>query len=643
MLPLEKLNKMLAELEDPGEWHDNLLSSTRSLVDMSRIHMGKQYDKWDKNNDVYRGYRKPDVEDKHAKDRKEPEKMVVPVTYSQAQTFAAFIFSLYTQNEHTFELTGMNPDSHRAAKVGEALLQRDLVYNLFESKLYQLLVDVARFSMGVMKVGWTTKTQTVTEMQAAPPIPVLGRIPGIREMLPQRPPVPVEKEVVEYQGNEILSISPYRFYPDTRLPLTRFQDGEFCASEDEYSYMQLKDLEDRGVVFGIDFVNTMSKDVYDKRGSTRMSSAFRIPEATATNSLSDTNNNGTVVVTEVVRIIIPSKTVVDSDGTVLDENITKPTKYLIWYANDNRIIRFEKYNYQHNKFCYHVALYSPDQNDAETIGLADTIDQLQSVLTWFINSRITNVRKVINNSLIVDQEAIMMEDLKNRRSVIRMKPGMAKLGIDRYIKQLDVQDVTTNHLADAKFLQELVSLTTGINENMLGQFHQGRRSAREAGNVMANAAARLKMIAVLMFRSCLQTMAEQMISNLRNGLDSETLVKVMGLQESAESQFLPVTKSDLVGRYDFVMFDGTLPSEKSQKAEIFMELLKLFVSSPDAAIALGIDPKECFREFMELKGIRNPERFLLPPPPPQAAQPGMLGPEMGGQVPVGPDQPFTGF
>jgi hypothetical protein len=629
----DQINKGLQQKELP-DWHSDLLNTTRDLVDMSRRTMSKQYGRWDANNDVYRGYRQPDDKDKKAKERGEPEKMIVPVTYSQAQTFAAFVFALFTQRDTMFELTGQNPSSHKAAKIGEALLQRDLVYNIFEAKLYQLLIDVARYGVAVTKTYWCKETQRVRE-----PVTIPGKsFMGVQ--LTQDQVEWQEKEVTKFLGNKIMSVSPYRFYPDTRLPITRFQDGEFVASEDEYSMQQLYTLQAQGVVFGVEHIVNMDKDRWDKRGTGRLSDGFTPLDTQKTSQAA--KQSGTVVITEVQRIINPSKFMVA--GKPLDAAVDRQVKYLVWYANDSRVIRFEPLNYLHDQFTYDVALYSPDQQDETPVSLADTIDMLQSTMTWFINARITSVRKVIQNYLVVDPEGVDIQDVLKRNPIIRLKPGAGQRGIDRWIKQLNVTDVTTNHLQDAKFLEELIQLTSGINDNMMGQFNGGRRSAQEARNVFTSAASRLKMIATLIFRMCLEQMGRKMLSNLRDGLDEQTMVKLVGIDDTVNGGFVGVSKSDLVGSYDFEVFDGTLPSEKGVKADIFAQIVQEFIKAPEQSLAIGIDPKACFIELLELRGVKNPERFMLQAPPPGAVpgQPGAPAAAPTQPAPAGTPFPMLG-
>lgn len=58
-------------------------------------------------------------------------------------------------------------------------------------------------------------------------------------------------ERVKRQNNTVRKVSPYHFYPDTRIPLERFQEGEFCSVEHSETKMSLKKLEAGGAVVGL--------------------------------------------------------------------------------------------------------------------------------------------------------------------------------------------------------------------------------------------------------------------------------------------------------------------------------------------------------------------------------------------------------
>ena len=591
------------ELEQPTEFHRALLVHVKSLVDSSRKKMSEFYDMWDHADEVYRGIRQSDKQDVHAKERDEPVKMVVPITYSQINTFVAFCISLYTQRERLFELVGRGEEDHRAAKVGEALLARDLTYNVFETILHQFLLDIARFGVGILKTCWVRHTK-----KGMVPMPV----PGMKlfgAQITEDTTVGVEQDIVTYLGNQILSVSPYRFFPDVRLPIQRFQEGEFVASETEYTLATLRQMAHEGEVAGVRWVKPFSMSDYNARGyPTRMSGM--LPARPEDQLSVSPSSGGMVLLTEVQVSLVPSEFKVN--GKPMGEE-DYPVKWVVWYVNDKRIVKAEPLGYDHNDYTYDVAEFSPDIHKLINDGLAGTIDQLQSVITWLINSHITSVRKVIQNYLIVDPSGVELKDLQERKPLIRLRSDRAGTGVDKWVKQLAVADVTASHIRDSNELQSVVQLVTGINDNALGQFFTGRRSATEARNVNSAAAARLKLPALLIFRNALEPLARKMLSNHQQGLDVEQYVAVLGelADQSDYQQFTKVTRQDLVGNYDFEVFDGTLPTERAQQAMALQEFLAQFMNNPETVMMLGYDPKKIVEEWLELRGIRNPKRFLM--------------------------------
>ena len=589
--------------EEQSEFHKTILLDSKNLVKMSRNKMQTYYSKWDHSAEIFRSIRPRDKEDSKARERDEPEKMVVPIAFSQAQTFVAFCYSLFTQRDRIFELEGNTTEDDRPAQVGEALLAHNLRYNKFEAILDLYLRDIARFGLGIMKVSWHTEMQTIREQQTTPGSSFLG----VRIAKPQTRTI--EKEAVKYQGNKITHISPYRFFPDTRLPLIRFQEGEFCASEDLYSFSQLKQWQHEGLVSGIDKIKPISRDT-EKQDGYRFDTGEDSSGAFSPGGgmRGDGQIKKSVIVTEIQRDLIPSDYMVNDVPLGPEDH---PVKYVIWLANNQRVIKCEPLGYLHNQFTYVAAPFIYDDNVHVADGLMDTIGTLSDVITWFINTRITNVRKVIQDKVVVQPKNINMDDLEQRRPVIRLTSS-AVGDISRSIMQLPLQDVTTNHITDARFLHEIVQVVTGINDTVLGQFQPGRRSATEHRNVTSGSAARLKACASVVYWVSLEPLAQQMLSNLQDGLDEKQFVKLVGLEEALAGQrFIGVTKQDLIGDYQFNAFDGTLPGERSNTAQALEEVLTMLLQNPNAAILFGLDPKKILREVMILRGVKNPERFSL--------------------------------
>lgn len=600
-------------------FHKEMLTHCTGLLKLSRDKMNQRYTLWDKADEVYRGLLRPDVQDRKAEERGEPIKMIVPLTYSQIQTFLAFCFAMYYQKEYFFELVPMGEEDYIPAKVAQAVLERDLAHNNFDGVLYQFLLDVSRFGLGIVKSGWARETQQVLSQYDVEEKRLFGFLPSTKRTVTEL----VLK--TKYLGNKITSVSPYRFFPDPRLPVSRFQEGEFCASEDEFSWHTLKRMESSGEVIGMDHVRGFTKASFRERGGPARFPGVRAVDADRLDvSTGRGNTLGSVIITEVQVTIMPKKFMVDGKPLGTEDY---PVKYNVWIANDQRVVKCEPLNYVHDEYTYDIGEFSPDSNNFVNPGLSETIDQLQSVISWLINSHITSVRKTIQNWLVVDPEKVEMSDLYNRRPVIRMKPGVSMGGIDRYLKQLAVVDVTANHMRDAEELQKVVQLITGINDNALGQFNSGRRSATEARNVNSAAAARLKVPVQLLFKGALTGLARKLVSNLRDGLDEETYVRIIGDNANLGTlaQFKKVTREDLIGEYDFAVFDGTLPSERSQQAQTLQDLVVEFMQVPGLLQQMGYDLGAITKEILVLRGVKHPDRFRIQTVTQPPMMPGMPG------------------
>ena len=605
----EKIKKELEKGKE-SPLHESLRSHATALVEMSRAKMKDHYDMWDIFDDIYRGKRFPDKTDLERRRKDEPEKMVVPLGYAQIQTFVAFCIMLYTQKESIVELEAESPEDEQPARLGEALMDRDLRKNCFVPKLKQYLTDIARFGVGVFKHTW------VKEMQKMPAVTPLE---GSTQAYSEEPQMKTK-----YLGNRVENISPYRFFPDPRLPLSRLQEGEFCADEDEVSILELEKQERDGLVAGVKNIERWThNDLSAREGRSRLFS-----QTTGDDLSNQGQSKGMCVRTEVQLWLTP-KDFKDSNGDPMGPE-DYPILYVITYCNDHTVIRCEPMNYIHNEFTYDCAEFNPDMHHLVNTSLSEIIDMLQSTISWFINSRITNVRRVIQNRLVYDPSAIEDEDLKKDTPHIRMNSAAYGGDVRRFLFQLQLQDVTTGHITDVEVLKQIMMEVTSISENGLGQYASGRRSAEEARNVNFNAASRMKIIATIIYMSGLEPLFRKMLSNLRDGLDEETYVRVRGVaSDPMEYVGFKVTKDQLVGNYDFKIFDATLPSEKGYIAAQIGEMLMAMMSNPEAIPLFGYDPRKLFDKMFELRGVKNLDALKLDP---IAAQQMMLAQQMMNQT-----------
>ena len=627
---IKELDKDSAELSD---FHKELLEHVKELVKMSRSKMSKYYDDWDRQQEVYRGERQPDKDDVQQEMRGKPVKMVVPSTFAQVMTFTSFLFLLYTQNKTFYELLPTGDEDYGTKhRDMEKVLERDTRANQWNAMLFQHLLDTSRFGTGVLECCWTRKMTRIY----VPEEPVVATIAGVSTEVRAGSEW---REYLKYEGNLVRAVSPYRWFPDTRYPIVDFQRGEFCACEEEYSKTLLKDLEEAGEVAGVDFIQPLPRNFDKSRGGpTRMGSDLIPPVrggqvgggGPGAGSGSATKATGVVLVTKVQVWIVPSKFKFGGEKRLGPEEF--PVLYHIWYANDNRVIRVEPAYWWHNEFGWTLAQFTPDMQQTVALGLADLIYRLQDVITWLINSRVTDVRRNLRGRNIVNPAFIDTKSLDSEGDIYVRKGANAAM-IDRAIRPLDVNDVTRGHFTDADALGKIMEVVTGVNANAMGQYNSGRRSASEARVVTAGAAGRMKMHGQLIWDTSLGRLGRLMLSNLRQSLSLEAFQGVVGVDPMIQARFevFKGTPEEVISGGDFFTFDSTLQSERNFVAQSLQELLVAVIGNPEAAQMLDIDPRSMLNEVQFLRGAGNVSRFSLqkqvasgqaPPLPQVMPQPG---------------------
>ncbi len=149
-----------SEKENP--FHDAILKKAMGHVKESRSKMSQKYEGWSYNDEVYRGLRRPDIEDTKNSQRGKPVKMIVPNTFAQVQTFVSYLFLLFNQNRNFFELvpTG-SEDGNSKRRNMELVLTNNLRKNRWNTTLYQHLAHTGIFGLGILSCEWTRKIATL--------------------------------------------------------------------------------------------------------------------------------------------------------------------------------------------------------------------------------------------------------------------------------------------------------------------------------------------------------------------------------------------------------------------------------------------------------------------------------------------------
>lgn len=651
-MPLDAFLKKLQDTKSPE--HTALLAHAKKLIEKSRNDMSPNYALWDSHDEVFRSKHKVDKEDRVSDAKGQPRKLVIPLTFAQIMTFVAFNVMTVTQNRRFFELEPTGTEDNPLREPMELILERDLRRNTWNAFLVQFFLDIGRFSLGAAEVCYHEDYRYMRVQRTKTVDSAFGEQVQTSTNTFEKIPV--------FIGNKVFPISPYRFFPDTNLPLTRYQEGEFCGSEDTFSMASLRSQSD--ALFNLDKIpKWQDEKLKERRKRARMDDMPVIRSSDGQDSTGDKGTmvkSGPVCITKLVLDINPkdfseAHKEIESLG---DEPF--PLRFVLWYANDQTIVRFEEAYYLHCQFPYILAQFMPDQHQTVNEGLADVCEQIAGLVTWKWNAHVTSQKNSVESKWIVDPAGVDIKSLESRSPYIKLLKNAAQTDVRRYIQQFVTQDVTSNIMADSDGLKNLLESITGFTGQMQGQYSQGRRSATQDRVVAQGASARGKVGLASQWDTAFERLGKQLIANNRQEMEFDTFSRIMGDREwpvnpkappqvdpmTGMGLLDPITGMPVVTRFtveevydlfhadpvtiatseDFFVFDATNPSEKAFLAQSLQEILMELLANPQIAQVLGYGPeqiRELFNQIYLLRGVTPPS---LPTPQQQ-------GTPQGGTVP----------
>ncbi len=605
MMPSEVTDILRLNDKIVSPMHQALLDHCEKLLKQSRECMECFYPDWDARHEIYMRRRPVDKNDVEATKQGLPRKIVVPLSYQQINTFVAFGYMLFTQRERFYEFNPVEDSDRPMRECGELLVHRDMQASNYKGNLVQSLLNVARFGINC-EIDSYESEYVYVPISSTQPAPMFEGQPTGEATV-----TTAITKVLRRQGNSVRQISPYRIFVDPGFHITEWRRGAFFAWDDEFSRDTLSVMQADGLVMGVEHVDKYTTNGLEKVGRKAPRFAGINPKKPAESDV--------VVVTQMVVTLVPAS-IKDPQGKAFGRE-TIPHKWLIWIANDCRIIRAEPMTALHNQFPASISFFSPDLHEATLSSLAYMINDLQALVSWFMNSRMAAVTRTVDNQMIVDPLLINVDDVTLRHRVIRMQKAGAGKDVRRGIMPLEIKDSTQGHVADMAALTALMQSITGVNDNMSGQYNGGRRSATEARSTMTGAASRVKMVFDVMWGMAYQPQANRMLLNHRQAITVEEFTSVCG-QAKAQQYFEQFrgTPEQLVRSYDFVSYDGTLPSEKLFMAQQLQELLMILMSNPASAAAFGMDPVKVLKQSMELRGMGTGLDLMFDQVPPALPQ-----------------------
>ena len=535
----------------PGEdFHDKLVGWIKTRATESRNEMSKRFDSWNEIDKVLTTYIPLKDKEKATKrkDKTKPVSIVFPYTYSMLEALLTYLSMAFFQDP-MFRYEGVGSEDVKGGMLLEQVNRLHCIKTFAALNVHTVLRNSLAYGIGPGAPSWQ-----VTQGK----IPVKSRVSYVDG--PTTDSVNWVDSVI-FEGNRLDPIDPYMYLPDPSVSSINVQDGEFVGwiVRDNLMNMMVEEQNSEGSIFNVKYLKGMknkTSSLSTDQSQRNLKYGGSDPRAATPSS---TNHVDTIYM--YINLIPRDWKLGPSEY---------PEKWLFGLASDAVIISAEKIQHAHGQ--YPVAVASPEYDGFSPTPIArlEILHGLQHTLDWLFNSHIANVKKAVNDMLVVDPYLVNIKDLEDPEpgKLIRLRRPAWGRGVDKVVQQLQVNDITRANISDSAYITGWMDRIAGADQSMGGTLRQGgpeRLTKGEFQGTRQGGIARLQRMAMIIGMQFMQPMANMFAVHTQQYMKKETYVRTIGrYQEELERQFgkdarIPVTPYDLSVNYDLIAHDGSIP------------------------------------------------------------------------------------
>jgi len=591
------------DLRPASQEHARLLKEVYTRALESSREISKRFESWKKVDRTLTAYVKLDKEETNIKtvDDRRPVSIVVPYSYATLETILTYFVSAFLENP-IFRYEGSGPEDIVGAILLEKVIEQQTTQFKVALNLHTMFRDSLSYGIGVVtptwdrKWGWKTVVQDSGFMSA-----LLGRFMSTGK-------VRGREECILFEGNRLKNVDPYSYLPDPNVPIHDVQQGEYVGWVEQTNYMKLLELEKNDPdIFNVKYLKGIGSGGRSQFNKTKTDSGRgdRIGNS----------QFGSDMATNPIDVVWMYWTMIPKDQKLGKSEY--PEKWLFGLAADKVLICAKQLNLNHNM--YPVAVCAPDFDGYSTtpVSRLELMYGMQEALDWLFNSHISNVRKAINDMLIVDPSLINMADLEDPKpgKLIRMRRSAWGRGVENAVKQLAVNDVTRSHIGDAASIIDYMQRTSAATDSVSGMIRKSgeRVTAQESKSTTQNALSRLTKAAKIASLQAMQDIGYMFAVHTQQLMSKDLFIKASGTWQDVLKQEYPaqsrihVTPMDLVVDYDVIVKDGS--TAVGGDTEGWIEVFRIMAQQPQ--LYQSFDMVRIFKHIARIMGAKDINEFIL--------------------------------
>lgn len=534
------------------------------------------------------------------KDPRKPVSIVFPYSYAILETLVSYLVAAFLPDP-MFRYEGTAPEDIAGAILMEKVIQLQVLRNKVGLNLHTMFRDACAYGFGVCSPYWAVKHGKKQQRAER------GFYDGYGQFTSTGFGRTSSTEIL-FEGNAVTNVDPYNYLPDPSYSIHDVQKGEFVGWLDRSNYMDLlSEEQDDPTMFNVRYLRHCNNKSSRILGSDSRTSRTRSSSGNFTTF--DRNISQPVDQFHVYVKLIPSAWDLG--------DFDYPEKWLFTVANDSVIIRANPLDLDHNLFPVVVAAPDFDGYSAIAYSRLEIMNGMQKVIDWLFNSHIANVRKAINDVLIVDPYLLNIEDLRDPEpgGLVRLRRPAWGRGVENAVKQLAITDITRTNLQDVAFIVEYMQAVTGTDNAVMGNLRKGgpeRLSAREFQGTAQGAVNRLERIAKVIGLQAFQDLGYMFAYHNQQFMSQDVYVKTVGdWPDSVARQFniqdgrIRVSPLDLLVDYDLIVRDGSVPG--GNFSDVWTQLFQIIGTNEQ--LAAQFDVVNIFKYIATSLGAKNVDAF----------------------------------
>lgn len=625
---------MTKEVPFGSELHKKLAKMLMSRIRFAQKGQEQRHSEWSRAEDnVLAFVPESDLDARRRTEREnkgEPKytTIMIPYTYAMLMTMHTYLTSVFFARTPVHQFSGRHGESEEQTQALEALIAYQNQVGKMMGPYYIWLYDIGKYGVGVIEEYWEKEQAQFSAIQEVPAPSGAVEFDGTPKMVKAQ----VRVNMPGYEGHRLCNISPFDFFPDPRVPVGRFQEGEFCIVRKRLSWEQIVRRKKQGYYVNVDEVG--KKGQGGDKAQTFGSSQLERPEDNLVLFEGDDLEHPAIVpVYECYVTIIPEEWGLgDSDF---------PEKWVFTITSDMHVvIGAQPHGAMHCEYPFLVGEHEVEGYGTWNRGLPEIIQPVQQTMDWLINQHFFNVRAALNNQFILDPSRIMTRDAEDGGPgfVYRLRPRAYGQDVRTMFYQVPVQDMTRGHIGDMQTMLGIGERITGINDQIMGVLNAGgRKTATEVRTTTGFGVNRLKTITEFLSATAFSQHAQRLVQGSQQYYSGEKKLRLVGslaqdMGPEAMQKFVNVTPESIKGFYDFVPVDGTLPVDRLAMANLWKDILLQMRQVP--GLMQQYDLGRIFAYVASLAGVRNIGQFKIQVGSPQAM---LQQADAGNLVPVKPN------